>query len=47
MMPSDAPIAYAGHRQALDHAKRIRLEDGAVHERAGVAFVAVADDVLR
>ena len=35
-----------GDDHALDHAKRERLEDHAVHERPRVAFVAVADDVL-
>ena len=35
-----------GDEHALDHRVRVVLEDGAVHERAGVALVAVADDVL-
>ena len=32
--------------QAFNHAVRIAFHHGAVHERAGVAFVAVADDIL-
>ena len=36
-----------GDRHALDDAIRERLEQHAVHECARVAFVAVADDVLR
>ena len=45
-------IALAGadgvgrNRHAFDHAVRIAFQDAAIHERAGVAFVAVADDVL-
>ena len=35
-----------GDRHALEHAVRIALEHAAVHERAGIAFVAVADDEL-
>ena len=35
-----------GDDHALEHAVRIALEHAAVHVRAGVAFVAVADDVL-
>ena len=37
---------YAGNYHALDHPVRITFHYGAVHERAGVAFVAVADDVF-
>ena len=32
--------------QALDHLVRISGEEGSVHERAGLAFVAVDNDVL-
>ncbi len=35
-----------GDRHALDHDVGVALEHRAVHERAGVAFVGVADDVL-
>ena len=37
----------AGDGHAFEHAVRVALQDAAVHERAGVALVAVADDVLR
>ena len=33
-------------RHAFQHAVRIALQHGAIHERAGVAFVGVADHVL-
>ena len=36
----------AADEHALDDGVRVALEDGAVHERAGVALVGVADDVL-
>ena len=35
-----------GDRHALEHAVRVALQHAAVHERAGVAFVGVADHVL-
>ena len=35
-----------GDGHALDHAVGERFQQHAVHERAGIAFVAVADDVL-
>ena len=35
-----------GDGHAFEHAVRIALEHAAVHERAGVAFVGVADDVF-
>ena len=35
-----------GDRHALEDPERVALEDAAVHERAGVALVRVADDVL-
>ena len=38
--------AAGGDHHALDDAVRVALHDGAVHERARVAFVAVADDVF-
>ena len=37
------PGGNGGNRQAFDHAERERFEDHAIHERAGVALVAVAD----
>jgi len=37
-------VGCDGH--AFDHAMRVALEDAAVHERAGVAFVPVTEDVL-
>ncbi len=46
----EEPLAGAdrvgGNGQALDDAKRVAFEDGAIHERAGIALVAVADHVL-
>ena len=36
----------ASEHHTLDDFKGVAFEDGAVHERAGVAFVAVADDVF-
>ena len=33
-----------GQHHAFDHAMRIGFQHGAIHERAGIAFVAVADD---
>ena len=35
-----------GDGHAFDHAVRVAFEHGAVHERARVAFVGVAEDVL-
>ncbi len=35
-----------GQRHALDHAMRIRLQHGPVHERAGIAFVGIADHIF-
>ena len=35
-----------GDGHAFEHAVRIAFQDAAVHERAGVAFVGVADDVF-
>ena len=35
-----------GDQHALDHAERVALEHGAVHEGAGIALVGVADEVL-
>ena len=35
-----------GDRHALEHPVRVALQDAAVHERAGVALVGVADHVL-
>ena len=32
---------------AFEHAVRVAFDDRAVHERAGITFVGVADDVLR
>ena len=40
------PHGDCGDGQAFDDPVGERLEDHAVHERPGVAFVAVADDVL-
>ena len=37
---------HRGQRQPLDDAERKRFENHAVHERAGVAFVAVADHIF-
>ena len=37
-------VGRDGH--AFQHAVRIAFEHRAVHERAGIAFVGVADDVL-
>ena len=37
---------YAGNYHALDHPVRITFHYGAVHKCAGVALIAVADDVL-
>ena len=37
---------YAGNHHALDDGVGIALHDGAVHKRAGVALVTVADDIL-
>ncbi len=45
-MPSSAPDGQGGDGHALDDAVGERLQEHAVHERAGVALVAVADDVL-
>src|ERR1035437_8536139 len=36
----------AGDGHALQHAVRIAFEDAAIHKRAGIALVGVADDVL-
>ena len=36
----------AADQHALDDAVGVALEDGAVHERAGVALVGITDDVL-
>ena len=36
----------AGNHHAFKHPVRVAFHNGAIHERAGVAFVAVADDVL-
>ena len=36
----------AAQHHAFEQAVRVALDDGAVHEGAGVAFVGVADDVL-
>ncbi len=35
-----------GDGDAFEHTERERLQQHAIHERAGVAFVAIADDVL-
>ena len=40
-------MAVGGDDHALEHAEGKRLEDHPVHEGARVAFVTVADDVLR
>ena len=46
----DEPFARANRvsrdRHSLDHAMRIALHHAAIHERAGVAFVAVADHIF-
>ena len=36
----------AGDRHAFEHAMRVAFQHAAVHERAGIAFVGVADHVL-
>ena len=36
----------SGNRHAFNHAMRIAFHDAAIHERAGVAFVAIADHIL-
>ena len=36
----------AGDRHAFEHAVRVAFEHAAIHERAGIAFVRVADHVL-
>ena len=41
------PGGHARDHHALQHAVGVALHDGAVHEGAGVALVAVADHVLR
>ena len=45
-MASCAPTATAAIAKPFDDPVRERLQDHAVHEGTGVAFVAVADDVL-
>ena len=39
-------MVWRGDGHALDDAVGIAFQDAAVHERAGVAFVGVADDEL-
>ena len=46
-MPSCGADRVGGDGHALEHAVGERLQQHAVHERAGVALVAVADDVFR
>ena len=41
-----APVGIGGNGHAFEDAVRVRLHDHAVHKRAGIAFVAVADEVL-
>jgi len=38
--------SVARDHHAFDDLKGVALEDRAVHERAGVAFIAIADDVF-
>ena len=45
-MPSVAPITYAADDHAFQQRVRIAFDLVAVHVRAGVAFVRVADDVF-
>ena len=45
-IPLVAAHGAAGDHHALQHAVGVTLHNGAVHERTGVALVAVADDVF-
>ena len=35
-----------GNQHAFEHAVRIAFEHAAIHERAGIAFVGIADDIF-
>ena len=37
---------FGGDEHAFNHAVRVAFHDGTVHKRAGIAFIAVADDVF-
>ena len=47
MKPRQAPIVAAAIGHAFDHGVRITFENTAIHERARIALVRVADHVLR
>ena len=45
-IPLVAAHGAAGDHHALQHAVGVTLHNGAVHERTGIALVAVADDSM-